>query len=145
MQPSCDLKDDVSDIVSLQTVTQNLKESLRFANIMIPKVGSDWQEIKTEKGKAFIRGLMKIDKIAVSDNYASAETLFPEHQHPAHEVFIVYDGKMVLNVSGDIINVMPCGKPYYFDARKVHSAYFPVPTSYIAATIPADDDWPDGG
>ena len=131
---------DDSNLNKLRVLTK----SLRFQSI-VTQHATDWEEINTPQGTAFIRGLLKIEEIAVADNYAAADTIFPMHQHPAHEIFIVYRGRMILDVDGEKITVNTNGKPYYFDARQKHGAYFPVETKYIAVTIPADKDWPEGG
>ena len=143
MQPACDLEETLpTNIAELKVLT----EHLRFANMIeTHKGGSEWVRVSTHAGRAFIRGLLKTDDIAVSDNYSSLGTVYKPHQHPGHEILVVYKGYIDLVVDGEHIRVNEGGKPYYFDATKEHSAVFPGETEYIAITIPGDDGWPEGG
>jgi hypothetical protein len=106
--------------------------------------GVGWEQVSTEKGMAFIRGLLKLNEIAVVDNMASAGTIYPKHTHDACEVFVVYKGSMRLFWGQKRIEINERDKPYYFDARKEHWAEFIKDTRFIAITKPAEKGWPNG-
>ena len=133
----CQIKEFPQSIENLRKLT----EELEWKGI-VRQAQTD--EINTDNGTAFIIGMLKNKKIAVADNYASAGCKFPHHHHDAHEIFIVYDGEMELYVEGKLIRVRAGEKPYYFDARQEHWAEFKKESRYIAITIPADKDWPEG-
>ena len=107
--------------------------------------GAEWHRVVTECGIAMIRGLLKREEIAVSDNIASAGTIYPMHTHDACESLVVYKGKMNLHIGDKLVQIDCSSKPYYFDAREEHWAEFPVDTEFIATTRPADKGWPEGG
>ena len=137
-QEACEIDQNNQNLETLRVLTK----ALRFANIMEP---AHIHRIKTEQGNASISGLFKSLKIAVSENWASEKTYFPSHQHPGWEIFYLYKGKMKLKINGKKVCISAKDRPFSFDARQRHSAYFPIDSHYLAMTIPGDKDWPEGG
>ena len=138
MSDACELVENGDNLIKLR----NLTEDLRHLNIT---QRGESQEIKTESGKAFISGVFKSLQIAVSDNYAAAGTHFPGHVHSGYEIFYIKKGVMVLNIGKERYTLKAGSRPFSFDARKKHGAYFEEECEYLAITIPGDEDWPEGG
>ena len=99
-------------------------------------------EVETLKGNIFMFGLYNVPGISVARAFMSADTEVEVHTHVEFELFVVYEGKMVLNVEGKEFEVEVRQSGYVLP-NMPHSAYFPVDTKVIAITIPSSEGYPD--
>ena len=84
----------------------------------------------------------KNDLVADCRGIVKKDTTLAAHVHKEKEFFIMYKGVMHLFVEGETI-LLKAGDSYYIDPEKVHSAYWPEDSEFIAITIPAAKEFPD--
>ena len=99
-------------------------------------------EVETIKGNIFMFGLYNVPEISVARAFMSAGSEIESHTHAEFELFVVYEGKMVLNVEGEEFEVEVRQSGYVLP-NMPHSAYFPVDTKVIAIAIPSSGGYPD--
>ena len=137
---SCDLGKPSEGIRKLKLLTKEMD----FAEIST-SFGKT-VEVDMEKGISYMVGLMKESTIAVARHYASAESVFPKHQHAEWELLLVYKGVMNLYIEGKERTKRTLYEKdfYYILPHTVHYAEFPEECRFLAITIPGADAWPDG-
>jgi len=135
----CNLIDD-ENIIRLQQLTK----ALEFEGIVHRAGSQEILELEMVQGTSYMVGLYKTPVIAVARNYASRACKFPKHVHEEWELLIVYQGEMNLSVGGEMIN-LKAKEFYYIEPGTEHEAFFPAETWFLAITMPASKDWPDGG
>ena len=99
-------------------------------------------EVETLKGNIFMFGLYNVPGISVARAFMSANTEIELHTHAEFELFVVYEGKMVLNVEDKVFEVEVRQSGYVLP-NMPHSAYFPVDTKVVAIAIPSSEGYPD--
>jgi hypothetical protein len=141
---------DEDKLVDLAKAAEEVKKAARiwtlFASWMTSKSDSGWRQIKTDKGKAFVRILMRVNDIDVSDNFAAPDTVIPQHLHKipsGTETNYIYMGQMNLHIGDEVITLTEHDKPYTFDAGIAHYVSFSETTCYIATLKPPDPNWPE--
>lgn len=103
-----------------------------------------FQVLEMEDGSpAFIYDAWhKNGEISVTVNFSPADVIFPRHQHPGWECFVIWSGEMRLTLDNEPERILRPPVSYYVPTGIGHSAYFPVKTWYLAITIPPDPTWP---
>lgn len=118
-----------------------LTKTFDFSSFVIP-INNTKIQMRVDEGEIVIAGLLNIDQISIANCIAKQGTICNTHTHEQFEVFVVYEGQMILtdNEKEFIINQ---GELRYVDSKSPHSAFFPVKCKLIAITIPKSDDFPN--
>ena len=120
---------------------KELTDQLPSFEDLVSKSGSI-TEVETLKGNVFMFGLYSVPAISVARAFMSANTEIELHTHAEFELFVVYEGRMMLNVEGKEFGVEVRQSGYVLP-NIPHSAYFPVDTKVIAITIPSSEGYPN--
>jgi quercetin dioxygenase-like cupin family protein len=144
---ACNFNDnnEIATVAMLKKLTPTLKEAFRFSNFIGHEFKtSPWRKVDTGgQGIAHMFVPYWTEEVGLSVNTASAATVYPEHQHPGIEIFVVTVGEINLMWNGSSKIITP-EKPFYFDAQYPHWATFKSDCEYVAITKPGDRDWLDG-
>lgn len=139
-QIACQLEELPDNLVKLKNITQ----SLDFTNNLRPNVIGTIKEFKLDAGTSYMVGLFKNPVMAVSRVYSSAGTEFPQHEHDEWELMLVYQGELHLKIGEKIIKLKE-KEFYYVVPGTSHGAYYPVDSWVLCVTMPANEDFPEGG
>jgi quercetin dioxygenase-like cupin family protein len=145
-----DLKNNTKTI-DLTPIIQNITElasrnGLDYDRIVQKNYNSNPQEyiIPTENGKLITKGLLKHEEVAVAISEADENTKFENHVHEEVEIIKIICGLIYVNIEGDTEkHTIEEGEIIIIPSFKVHDAYFPIKTKFIAITLPACDNWPE--
>jgi quercetin dioxygenase-like cupin family protein len=140
IKTDCNFDEMPVNLIKLKKLT----EALDFSQIVRPGVEPEIKELKMDKGTSYMVGLYKAQCMAVARNYASAGCEFPEHVHDEWELLVVYQGEMHLIVEGKE-RIIKEKEFYYLMPGTRHGGYFPKETWFLAITMPANENWPEGG
>jgi quercetin dioxygenase-like cupin family protein len=104
-------------------------------------VKSGYKEYKMNKGHSFGSNLLNRREISCADWFASADCVFPEHQHIEKEWLIIYSGTLFLTIDGKE-EKLGVGDSKVIEKNVKHSARFTEDCWHLAIVIPRSDDWP---
>jgi len=101
--------------------------------------------VDVARGECVAYGLHKEKDIGVALCEQAADTFFECHSHAGNEYVLCVEGEIHLDFMDDEKVILYPGMAFCIPAGKNHSAFFPVWTRSLAATIPADENFPNGG
>ena len=122
-----------------------LTNKLDFGNIVKESTNKHTIEFKLEKGYAYSKGLLKNQNIAIADTFLEKNSIFPEHIHLEWEMLIVYTGEINIFINKKLVKNLKPSNFYYIQPNIPHSVEAVETSKVVSITIPASEDFPEGG
>ena len=140
-ESDCAIEKDPDNLVQLRDLTGKLRN---FAEVLRPFKTPEIKEFNLESGTSYMVGLYKAPAMAVSRVYSAGGVEFPEHAHNEWELVVVYQGELHLTVGGEK-KILAEKEFFYILPGVPHRGYYPVDSWILAITMPASEDFPEGG
>ena len=127
---------------NLQRLRQILEEYRAMPGLVGPPVHGV-SKLMLDSGEGTIEGLLKCPDVAVVDSLYKPHSKFPYHQHDEQEYFIVYCGKLWVDLSGDIKELV-VGDSIHIKDGLIHKVWTEDEgCKFIVVTVPANEHFPD--